>query len=80
MDPIIGSLHEPPQPATHLTMTQALIGEPIAEPDSPPIRWWKALHGATLWFIWVAQNAVVFPGSDPIPPAVVKAFIWHYMK
>lgn len=35
-----------PQPTTHLTVAQALVGEPIEEPNSPPIKWWRALRGA----------------------------------
>lgn len=49
-----------PLTPVHLTMCQALTGEPIIGPTHIPKKWWTALCITTLWHLWLARNFVAW--------------------
>lgn len=42
-----------PEDAVQLTMSHALIGEPLEDAVSVPKAWWALLRAAAIWFIWI---------------------------
>lgn len=67
-----------PNQTCHLSLAQALIGDPLD--CSPPIleKWWAALRFPALWFIWLARIAeTILISSRKEAPTVTQRKIWH---
>lgn len=65
------------QDPIQLTMTQALIVEPIHE--HAPKKWWGSLRAVTIWHIWISRNQEVIAEKRHHSTST-KAKIWHQVK
>lgn len=63
----------------HLTIGQALIGEPLSTHCSIPKKWWHLLHLIALWFIWISHIQVTFK-KKACPPIITKSRAWHQIQ